>query len=110
MEKAASALVADTAQPAQGGLSKNYNNDGRGIGFNVPSLLGIHASPPYLHNGACETLACVVSDINHRTAKGTLPDVLSNPKKQARVVLFLESITADTVWVMFLGGWQKVIP
>jgi hypothetical protein len=96
VDKTAPALVAGVAQPAQGALGKDYNNDGRGNGFNVPSLLGIHASPPYLHNGACETLACVVSDINHRTARGTLPDVLRDPEKQAQVVLFLESITAAT--------------
>jgi hypothetical protein len=53
--RAAPALVEGVAQPAQGAL-KDYNNDGRGNGFNVPSLLGIHASPPYLHNGACETV------------------------------------------------------
>jgi YVTN family beta-propeller protein len=80
----------------QDGLGFDYNGDGQGSGFNVPSLLGIHASPPYLHNGACETLACVVSDVNHRTALGTRPDVLSNPRNQALVVLFLESITDKT--------------
>ncbi|HET6519158.1 MAG TPA: YncE family protein, partial [Geminicoccaceae bacterium] len=61
-------------------LGIDYNGDGRGEGFNVPSLLGVHASPPYYHNGACETLACVVSDVNHRTANGTLPDVLDTPQ------------------------------
>jgi cytochrome c peroxidase len=96
VDKAAPALVDGVAQPAQGALGKDYNDDGRGNGFNPPSLLGIHASPPYLHNGACETLACVVSDVNHRTAKGTLPDVLRDPEQQAQVVLFLESITAAT--------------
>ena len=39
---------------------QDYNGDGRGIGYNVPSLLGIEALPPFYHNGACETLACVV--------------------------------------------------
>jgi cytochrome c peroxidase len=95
-DKAAPALVEDVAQPAQGALGKDYNDDGRGNGFNVPSLLGIYASPPYLHNGACETLACVVSDSNHRTARGMLPDVLIDPRTQALVVVFLESISADT--------------
>jgi cytochrome c peroxidase len=96
VEKASAALVNGVAQAAQDALGKDYNGDGRGVGFNVPSLLGIHASPPYLHNGACETLACVVSDVNHRTIKGTLPDVLNTPQKKAYVVLFLESITAAT--------------
>jgi len=82
------------AQP--GALGIDYNADGKGNGFNVPSLLGIHNVEPYNHNGACETLACVVSDVNHRTAKGTLPDVLKDPAQQAQVVRFVESIDADT--------------
>jgi hypothetical protein len=28
--------------------------------------LGIHNSPPYMHNGACETLLCVASAIDVR--------------------------------------------
>ena len=58
----------------------------------MPSLLGIDALPPYYHNGACETLACVLSNVKHRTANGTLPDRLANPQDQARVVAFLRSI------------------
>jgi 40-residue YVTN family beta-propeller repeat len=97
VEKASSVLnAAGVAQPALDGLGIDYNGDGKGEGFNVPSLLGIHATPPYYHNGTCETLACVVSDVNHRTAGGTLPDVLANPEQQGWVVKFLESIGADT--------------
>jgi YVTN family beta-propeller protein len=77
-------------------LGIDYNNDGKGIGFNVPSLLGIYASPPYYHNGACETLACVLSNVKHRTANGRLPDRLADPAQQAAVVRFLETIDADT--------------
>jgi hypothetical protein len=62
----------------------------------VSSLLGIFASPPFGHNGACETLACVVGDVKHRTANNTLPDVLTTPESQALVVKFLESIDAQT--------------
>ena len=40
--------------------------------------------------------ACVVGDVKHRTANGTLPDVLTNPESQALVVKFLESIDAQT--------------
>jgi hypothetical protein len=32
----------------------------------------------------------------HRTANGTLPDVLTDPAKQALVVKFLESIDVTT--------------
>ncbi|HEX8109355.1 MAG TPA: hypothetical protein VF516_16605, partial [Kofleriaceae bacterium] len=79
-----------------GALGFDYNNDGKGNGFNVPSLLGIGNLQPYYHNGACETLACVVSDVNHRTAMGRLPDILEHPVLQALVVKFVESIDADT--------------
>lgn len=82
------------AQPDS--LGFDYNNDGKGSGFNVSSLLGIHNLQPYYHNGACETLACVVSDKNHRTALGRLPDFLVTPRLQALVVKFVESIDADT--------------
>lgn len=94
-EKANPALVAGVLVFPDA-LGIDYNGDGAGNGFNVPSLLGIYALPPYLHNGACETLACVVSDVNHRTANGTLPDRLANPELQALVVRFLESIDTHT--------------
>jgi YVTN family beta-propeller protein len=96
VEKATPALVGGFSQPPKDALGIDYNGDGRGEGFNVQSLLGIHAVQPYMHNGACETLACVVSDVDHRTAKGTLPDVLDTAGKRARVVRFLESIDAQT--------------
>lgn len=85
--------AAGVTQPAQDGLGRDYNGDGKGNGFTVPSLLGINASPPYYHNGACETLACVVSNVKHRTALGTIPDQLGNPADQAKVVAFLKSIS-----------------
>jgi YVTN family beta-propeller protein len=95
-EKAAPAIVAGVSQPPKDALGLDYNDDGRGEGFNPQSLLGIHAVQPYMHNGACETLACVVGDRNHRTANGTLPDRLNTAAKRALVVRFLESIDADT--------------
>jgi len=96
-EKAASALVAGVAQPAQDALGRDYNADGRGNGYNIPSLLGIHALPPYYHNGSCETLACVVGNAKHRTANGRLPDLLRTSVQQSLVVKFLESINAQTI-------------
>ena len=95
-EKAAPAVVSGTQAAAQDGLGIDYNNDGRGIGFNVPSLLGLYALPPYLHNGTAESLAAVVADVKHRTANGRLPDLLSNPSDQAKLVAFLESIDFAT--------------
>jgi hypothetical protein len=97
-EKAAAVVNATgVLQAAQDALGIDYNGDGKGIGFNVPSLLGLQALQPYLHNGAAETLADVVSNIKHRTDNGLLPDVLSNPADQAKVVTFLESIDEQTV-------------
>ena len=91
-EKATSAVVAGVTQPAQDALGIDYNNDGQGNGYTVPSLLGIDSSPPFYHNGACETLACVLSNVKHRTANGTQPDALASERDQARVVAFLRSL------------------
>ncbi|MEA2194239.1 MAG: hypothetical protein QOG42_673, partial [Solirubrobacteraceae bacterium] len=88
-EKAAAGLVNGVSQPPQDGLGFDFNGDGAGTGFNVPSLLGINAVPPYLHNGACETLACVVGDPKHRTANGRLPDRAATAQAQAAIVAYL---------------------
>ncbi len=97
VEKGTSALnAAGVAGAAPDALGTDYNGDGRGIGFNVPSLLGIDASPPYYHNGACESLACVVGNPKHRTANGRQPDKLPNERDRALVVKFLQSIDART--------------
>src|SRR5207248_11548309 len=77
-EKAAPTVVTNTLVLGQDALGRDYNGDGKGIGFNVPSLLGIYGLPPYLHNGAAESLAAVVADVKHRTDDGRLPDRLSN--------------------------------
>ena len=102
-EKAAPAVANGTLQAAQDALGFDYNNDGKGNGFNVPSLLGIYALPPYMHNGAAESLAAVVGDVKHRTDNGRLADRLSSPADQAKVVQFLESIDAATTPVLDVG-------
>ena len=96
-EKAAPAVVGGVQQAAQDALGIDYNSDGAGVGFNVPSLLGLHGLPPFMHNGAAESLAAVVSDVKHRTDNGRRPDQLSNPADQALVVTFLESIDLNTI-------------
>lgn len=96
-EKAAAAVANGTLAAAQDGLGIDYNADGKGIGFNVPSLLGLNILPPFLHHGAAESLAAVVADVHHRTDNGRLPDTLSNAADQALVVKFLESIDFNTV-------------
>ncbi len=98
-EKATPAVVSGVQQAAQDGLGIDYNSDARGVGFNVPSLLGLHLLPPYLHNGAAESLTAVLADVKHRTANGRLPDRLSNPSDLAKVVAFLETIDATTAAV-----------
>ncbi len=87
-------LAADVFQDA---LGFDYNGDGKGKGFNVPSLLGVHASPPYLHNGACETVACILAHVPHRTAgQKHGVDVLQDWSAQEAVAAFVESIDEKT--------------
>jgi cytochrome c peroxidase len=96
-EKASATVnAAGVAGPAPDALGVDYNNDGKGTGYNVPSLLGIEGLPPFYHNGACETLACVVGNVKHRTANGRMPDKLQTKQQQALVVEFLKSIDATT--------------
>ena len=97
VESAAAAVVAGVLQPAPDALGRDYNADGKGIGFNTPSLQGILNSPPHLHNGAAESVAAVVADVKHRTNNGQHPDVLSDPVHQAQLVKFVESIAFDTI-------------
>jgi YVTN family beta-propeller protein len=97
VEKATRVVLGGLLQAApQDGLGKDFNDDGHGDGFSPPSLLGIYAFPAYYHNGACETLACVLEDVNHRTADQKLPDTLADPSKRAQVVRFVESIDANS--------------
>ena len=49
-----------------------------------------------MHNGACETLACVVADPKHRTANGTRPDAAATAAAQRMIVAYLQSIDAGT--------------
>jgi hypothetical protein len=63
-------------------------------GFNPPSLLSIYAFPPYLHNGACPTLECVLENKKHRDAGGK--SVLDNPDDRKALIQFLISIDATT--------------
>jgi YVTN family beta-propeller protein len=95
-EEKTAATVVGGVLVRQDALGIDYNGDGKGIGFNTPSLLGIFQLPPYYHNGACETLVCVVGNVRHRTANFTRPDVLGNPADVTRVVRFLETIGANT--------------
>lgn len=77
-------------------LGLDHNGDGKGNGYNIPALLGIGLLPPYYHNGACETLACVLSNQKHRTGNGKFTDLLANATDQAKVVAWLETLDANT--------------
>ena len=83
----------DSANP----LEKTANNQqalGQ-LGFNPPSLLSIYAFSPYLHNGSCLTLDCVLENQAHRDAGG-VTGVLDDPAARAALVQFLISIDAST--------------
>jgi len=88
--------VVGTFDPANP-LEKNANNAGAlgKLGFNPPSLLSIFAFPPYLHNGSCLTLACVLENPTHRDAGG-VTGVLDDEANRAALVQFLISIDAKT--------------
>ena len=97
----------EKAQNGQDALGRDYNGDGKGNGYNVPSLLAINYLPPYYHNGACETLACVLADANHSridpgTGSPTLP-ALSESEVEA-LVEFVTSIDANTPPKGFRAG------
>jgi len=85
-----------TFDPANPSERTANNQAGLGqLGFNPPSLLSIYAFPPYLHNGACLTLDCVLENEAHRNAGGAA-GVLDDPAARAAVVQFLISIDAST--------------
>ena len=94
--------------PAIGGVEKDtnelnalgfdYDGDGKGSGYNTPSLLGGFAVPPYFHNGACETFECVLSVVAHRRAglPAGRPDPLNERAARDELALYLESIDLRT--------------
>ncbi|MEO8426687.1 MAG: CHRD domain-containing protein [Verrucomicrobiota bacterium] len=97
IEKAAPGVSTNIILAAQDALGTDYNGDGNGNGFNVPSLLGIFASPPFLHNGAAESIAAVLEDERHWAGREQVPGVLDDPAKRALVTKFVESIDAQTL-------------
>ncbi len=81
-----------------GGVAGQANNDGANgvLGFNIPSLIAVFASPPYLHSGAAQTLEEVLDIVTHRSSGTAGVDTLSNPSDRAKVVKFLKSIDLTT--------------
>ena len=73
------------------------NVQARGVlGINVPSLLSVFASAPYLHSGAAPTLDAVLENVTHRSAGTDGVDTLTNASDRREVVRFLKSIDRDT--------------
>jgi len=67
------------------------------LGFNVPSLISVFNSPPYLHSGAAASLDDVLKNVTHRTAgRVDHADILSSPLLRRFLVQFLTSIDRDT--------------
>jgi YVTN family beta-propeller protein len=66
------------------------------LGFNIPSLISVFASPPYLHSGAAQTLDDVLANVTHRSAGTGGVDTLTNPTNRADIVQFLKTIDLST--------------
>ena len=67
------------------------------LGFNVPSLISVFASAPYLHSGAAPTLSAVLENATHRTAgRPGVVDFLIVPAFRSLIVDFLTSIDRST--------------
>jgi YVTN family beta-propeller protein len=67
------------------------------LGINVPSLISVFASAPYLHSGAAASLDDVLGNVTHRTAgRADHLDFLGVPLFRRLLVQFLSSIDRDT--------------
>jgi YVTN family beta-propeller protein len=66
------------------------------LGINIPSLIGVFNSAPYLHNGSAQTLDEVLENVVHRSAGTGGIDTLRNPFDRSELVRFLKTIDAST--------------
>jgi hypothetical protein len=66
------------------------------LGFNVPSLISVFASAPYLHSGAAGTLGDVLENVTHRSAGSDGVDILTSASDRNELVRFLSSIDRST--------------
>jgi hypothetical protein len=65
-------------------------------GINIPSLVSVFASAPYLHSGAAPTLDAVLVNVTHRSAGSGGVDKLTDADDRRDVVHFLKSIDRDS--------------
>jgi YVTN family beta-propeller protein len=71
------------------------------LGFNVPSLISVFASAPYLHSGAAASLDDVLENVTHRTAgRADHVDLLGSAVLRRLLAQFLTSIDRDTAPVL----------
>jgi len=76
--------------------TEGYPSYGRN-GFNVPSLLGLAYSAPYLHDGSAQTLEDVLALHTLETPNGTQTiDAALTPTQRANLLEFLRAIDEDT--------------
>ncbi len=66
------------------------------LGFNIPSLISVFASAPYLHSGAAQSLEEVLDNVTHRSVGTAGVDTLSNAADRAKVAKFVASIDLTT--------------
>lgn len=64
-----------------------------GLGFNVPSLLGIAYTPPYFHDGSAQTLEDVLT---RHTIGGAAISSLLSAGQQADLIAYLKTIDGST--------------
>ena len=69
-----------------------------GNGFNIPSLLGVASSAPYLHHGVARTLEEVLDGSHDGNGTSPLRSVhhVDNVARRESLVLFLRTIDAET--------------
>jgi YVTN family beta-propeller protein len=65
-------------------------------GFNIPSLVSVFASAPYLHSGAAPTLDVLLENVTHRSAGSGGVDTLTSASDRRALVRFLKSIDRST--------------
>jgi YVTN family beta-propeller protein len=70
-------------------------------GFNIPSLLSAHATPPFFHNGLAETLEQVLNGSRDGFGVGALRSahLVVNPAHRADLIEFIKSIDDSSAHV-----------
>jgi DNA-binding beta-propeller fold protein YncE len=65
-------------------------------GFNIPSLLSVHETPPYFYSGLAQTLEEVLNGAHDGNDPANRPHFVVDPAKRADLIQFLRSIDANT--------------